>query len=106
MKKEIIFLAIVHFFNTNIFAQVQEICSGSTTIMGGEYNVMNNVWGSVHGDQCIEVDPDTSYFKVSLSTHNSSNVASYPCIFKGCHWGWCTTKDNPFPKKISEIESA
>ncbi len=106
MKKGLIFLAFMQFVFINILAQIQEYCSGSTTVMEGEYNVMNNVWGSVHGDQCIEVDPDTSYFKVSLSTHNSSAVASYPSIFKGCHWGWCTTKDNPFPKKISEIESA
>jgi hypothetical protein len=76
--------------------------------MGGEYNVMNNVWGSGAGvgDQCLEVDASSSYFKVSLSTHNSNNVASYPAIFKGCHWNRCTTKNNPMPTPVWEIGSA
>jgi cellulose 1,4-beta-cellobiosidase len=90
-------------------AQVQTLCKpASTTVMDGEYNVMNNVWGSGAGvgDQCLELDASSSYFKVSLSTHNNSSVASYPAIFKGCHWGWCTTKSNPMPVPVSEIGSA
>jgi hypothetical protein len=91
-------------------AQIVNLCdrSASTTVMGDEYNVMNNVWGSGAGvgDQCLEVDASSSYFKVSLSTHNSGNVAAYPAIFKGCHWGWCTAKDNPMPVPVWEIGSA
>jgi hypothetical protein len=91
-------------------AQIVNLCdrSASTTVMGGEYNVMNNVWGSGAGvgDQCLEVNASSSYFKVSLSTHNSSSVASYPSIFKGCHWGWCTTNNNPMPMPVWEIGSA
>jgi cellulose 1,4-beta-cellobiosidase len=88
-------------------AQVVELCQGaSTTVMGGEYNVMNNVWGA-STPQCLSVELDSSYFKVTLSGHNNgSSVASYPAIFKGCHWGWCTTKNNPMPLPVREIESA
>jgi hypothetical protein len=90
-------------------AQVQTLCDGSSTsIMDGEYNVMNNIWGSGEGvgDQCIEVNMDSAYFKVTLSTHHNNSVASYPSIFKGCHWGWCTTNNNPMPVNIKKIESA
>ena len=93
----------------NLSAQVQTLCDGSSTsIMDGEYNVMNNIWGSGEGvgDQCIEVNMDSAYFKVTLSTHHNNSVASYPTIFKGCHWGWCTTKNNPMPVNIKKIESA
>lgn len=88
-------------------AQIVQLCEGkSTTVMKGEYNVMNNVWGA-KTSQCIEVDLDSSYFKVILSEHNNgNNVAAYPAIFKGCHWGWCTTNNNPFPMQIKFIESA
>jgi hypothetical protein len=87
-------------------AQIIET-TGSTAVMGGEYNVMNNVWGATTA-QRLEVDLDGTYFKVVLSEHNNSggSVASYPAIFKGCHWGWCTTKDNPMPIKVSDIDSA
>jgi cellulose 1,4-beta-cellobiosidase len=89
-----------------LFAQV-ELCQGaSTTLMNGEYNVMNNVWGA-STPQCLEVYMDSTYFKVTLSGHNNGNsVAAYPSIFKGCHWGWCTSKNNPMPVKVREIESA
>jgi hypothetical protein len=114
MKKElfidfIIILALA-LLPENAPAQLQQLCGGtSTTVMNSEYNLMNNIWGSGAGvgEQCIEFDPSRSYFKVIVSTHNNgSSVAAYPAIFKGCHWGWCTTKDNPMPVKLSEIESA
>ena len=93
-------------------AQADEYCHGTPTtwapVMGGEYRVSNNVWGSGEGvgEQCLDIDLDSTYFKVTLSTHNSSGVASYPFIYKGCHWGGCTTKDNPMPMKLSEVASA
>jgi cellulose 1,4-beta-cellobiosidase len=97
-------------FPVVLSAQIVDLCdrSASTTVMGGEYNVMNNVWGSGAGvgNQCLEVNTSSSYFKVSQSTHNSSSVASYPAIFKGCHWGWCTTNNNPMPIPVWEIGSA
>jgi hypothetical protein len=96
------------FISAKSSAQIDTLCQGgSTTVMNGEYNVMNNVWGSGIGvgDQCIAVDMDSSYFKVTLSTHNSSGVASYPTIFKGCHWNWCTTLNNPMPVTVKEIGS-
>jgi cellulose 1,4-beta-cellobiosidase len=88
-------------------AQIVNLCDryASTAVMGGEYNVMNNVWGASTA-QCLEVDLSSAYFKVSQSAHNQSSVASYPAIIRGCHWGWCTTKNNSMPLPVLEIESA
>ncbi|MDZ7288360.1 MAG: T9SS type A sorting domain-containing protein [candidate division KSB1 bacterium] len=107
-ESSIYFAAIMMFvlLPMALSAQLVELCQGrSTTVKGGEYNVMNNVWGASTA-QCLLVDLDSTYFKVSLSAHNQGSVASYPAIFKGCHWGWCTTKDNPMPLLVKEIESA
>jgi len=109
MNKIYVTFIITLIATIKLSAQVQELCSPeSTPVMDGEYHVSNNVWGDGDGvgDQCLNVDPDTSFFEVSLSTHDDPEVCSYPFIFKGCHWGWCTSKDNPLPKKISEIASA
>jgi hypothetical protein len=95
-------------FPIHLTAEIIELCSGSTFVMGGEYNVSNNVWGASTA-QCLEVDLDGTYFKVSLSEHNNTggSPAAYPFIYKGCHWGGgCTTGANIMPMKINEIESA
>ena len=97
---------IISILSPSLLAQIDTLCNGgSTSVLNGEYNVMNNIWGSGAGDQCIEVDMSAPYFKVTLSTHTGTGVKSYPAIFKGCHWNWCTT-DNPMPIKIQNIESA
>ncbi len=89
--------------------QAAEFCERWDTIdiLDGEYRVLNNVWGSGSGvgEQCIEVDTDSTYFSVTLSTHNSSGVASYPFILKGCHWGHCT-QDSGLPMLVSDVKSA
>ena len=76
--------------------------------MGGEYNVANNVWGTGAGvgQQMLEIDQSSTYWKVILSTHNSASVASYPFIWKGSHWGNATTKNNPMPKMLKQIGTA
>ena len=92
--------------------QVVEICgSAGMDVMDGEYHISNNIWGSGTGvgDQCLEVDENSTYFKVSLSTHNSSEVASYPFIYKGYHFGpgnHTAPEYNPFPIQVNELGSA
>jgi hypothetical protein len=109
MKKYCAACFVITIMTVSLNGQVQEVCApASIDVMDGEYNVSNNVWGDGEGvgDQCLNVDPGTNFFEVSLSTHDDPDVCSYPFIFKGCHWGWCTSKDNPLPKKISDIASA
>ncbi len=75
--------------------------------MGGEYRVSNNVWGGGGGEQCLEIDLESSYFKLVMSTHNSTSVVSYPFIYKGYHWGNPTDEPwNTFPIRVGELESA
>ncbi len=109
-RKFTVYLILILFlsmYQVQLMAQVIEICDGdSTTVMGGEYNVMNNVWGASTA-QCLEVDLDSTYFRVSLSEHtDGSSVSAYPAIFKGCHWMWCTTKNNPMPLQVKYVDSA
>jgi hypothetical protein len=109
MNKSHIIILGIFLFCAHIKGQVQEMCDpNDTDVMEGEYHISNNTWGggSGCGEQCLNIDPDTSMFEVSLSTHNDAGVCSYPFIFKGCHWGGCTPRNNPFPKKINEIASA
>ena len=82
-----------------------ELCDGSSmSVMEGQYNVMNNIWGSCSGvgEQCIEVDPCSTYFQVTYSTHTGGCVASYPAVYKGCHWGWRTIDSN-LPARVRTL---
>jgi hypothetical protein len=115
-KKTILYLFI--FISSVVYplkysAQVQEFCSDTyptwTPVMNEEYHVSNNVWNSGPGvgRQCLEVDLDSSYFKVVLSDHNSSDVASYPYIRKGYHWGNNTGPiNNNFPIPAGQVSTA
>ena len=77
----------------------------SIDALEGQYTISCNVWGSTPGEQCIEASSDSTYFSVTHSTHNSSGVAAYPFIYKGCHWGHCT-QDSGMPVRISEVVNA
>jgi cellulose 1,4-beta-cellobiosidase len=85
-------------------ARANELCGqwDSIDVMGGEYRINNNVWGETPGEQCITAYPNSTYFSVVHSTHNSSGVAAYPFIYKGCHWGGCT-QNSGLPIRVSEL---
>jgi hypothetical protein len=75
---------------------------GSTTIEGGKYTVMNNVWGA-STRQCINVT--STGFQVTTAEHNNSTSgapASYPAIYMGCHYASCTS-GTPFPATLSAL---
>ena len=111
-KQSVLCCALIFLF-INQSSRAVEICSNDspnwTKVMSGEYHVSNNVWGdtSGRGDQCLDIDLESTYFKVTLSTHNSSSVVSYPFIRKGNHWGNRTDDPwNPFPIKVGELDTA
>ncbi|MBT8225584.1 MAG: glycosyl hydrolase family 5 [Dactylosporangium sp.] len=75
---------------------------GTTTIQGGKYVVMNNVWGASTA-QCINVT-DTG-FQVTTADHNNSTSgapASYPAAYMGCHYTNCSA-GSPFPATLSSL---
>jgi cellulose 1,4-beta-cellobiosidase len=110
MKRTLLFCAALSFLPMNLIAQTITVTGqyGSTPVMGGEYSVMNNVWGSTTDVQELSVDTSRTYFSViqSEASNTGNSPASYPFIYKGCHFGACTSKDNPLPMRINQIKSA
>jgi len=88
-------------------AQADVLCGRWDTIdvLDGEYQVLNNVWGATT-TQCIEVDANSTYFSVILSEHDQSDVASYPFILKGRHFGNANTQNSGMPVRVSKIVTA
>ncbi|ACU72507.1 cellulose-binding family II [Catenulispora acidiphila DSM 44928] len=81
-------------------------CSGTGTIPAGDYTIQANEWNS-SAQQCLTYNGATAW-TVSTANFNlggSGAPATYPSIFKGCHWGLCTS-NNPFPIQMSKLGSA
>lgn len=88
-------------------ALAQTTCAqfASIPVAGGEYNIQTNEWNS-SAQQCLTISG--SSFTVStanLSLPTNGPPATYPSIYKGCHWGTCTTGSN-LPLQVSNIGSA
>ena len=89
-------------------AHADEVCGAFDTVdvNDREYVVQNNVWGASTA-QCVNAEDDTS-FQVTQAEHNNATngaPASYPSIFKGCHWEDCTTNSG-LPLQVSEVTQA
>src|SRR4051812_22666560 len=83
-------------------------CNGQGTISvaGGEYIIQANEWNS-STTQCVTYTSGTAW---SMSTANfnlatNGAPATYPSIYKGCHWGLCTANSG-LPIQISKLGSA
>jgi hypothetical protein len=87
------------------------ICGRYENVIIGEnsYIVQNDVYNDAATQpQCITVNPETGAFTIDRAD-NDINLggapASYPFIWKGCHWGLCTT-DSGLPLQIEKINMA
>jgi len=80
-------------------------CSGTGTISAGDYMIQANEWNS-SAQQCITYTGGTAW-SVSTANFNLSGgaPATYPSIYKGCHWGLCTGNSG-FPIQMSKLGSA
>lgn len=80
-------------------------CSGSATIPAGDYMIQANEWNST-AQQCITYNGGTAW-TVSTANFNLNGgaPATYPSIYKGCHWGLCTGNSG-FPIQMSNLGSA
>lgn len=81
-------------------------CEPQGTIAAGGYTIQANEWNS-SAQQCITYSGGTAW---SLDTANFSLAtngapATYPSIFKGCHWGDCTPGSG-LPIQVSKLGSA
>ena len=74
-------------------------------VAGGRYIVQNNLWGA-STPQCMSVD-GTSFSVTSSGHHNATNgaPASYPSVYRGCHWGTCSSGSG-LPLRVGGITSA
>ncbi|HTJ72511.1 MAG TPA: cellulose binding domain-containing protein [Actinospica sp.] len=80
-------------------------CSGTGTIAAGDYMIQANEWNST-AQQCITYTGGTAW-NVSTANFNLSGgaPATYPSIFRGCHWGLCTGNSG-LPIQMSNLGSA
>ncbi len=88
-------------------ASAQSTCSTFATISidSGAYIFQNNEWNS-SAEQCATVS-GTGFTLTTADFDLPTNgaPATYPSIFRGCHWGDCTSS-NPFPIEENNIASA
>jgi len=90
-------------------ARAEELCGDINdanktiiNVMGGEYRITNNVWRGT-SEQCLSVEPNSTFFSVIRTTHDSNVVVAYPSIIRGRHFGGENTKNSGMPIKISDI---
>ena len=80
---------------TSAEAASSTLCNSQTaSVAGGAYTVENNEWNS-SASECVTTDGNAD-FTVANSAINLSGGApgGYPAIYKGCHWGSCTTNSS------------
>ena len=85
-------------------AATTTLCGSQTlSVSGGAYTIMNNEWGS-SAPECIATDGDADFTVANSSISKATNggPGGYPFIYKGCHWGACTSNSG-FPIQVSDI---
>src|SRR5271170_3272713 len=85
---------------TSSEAATTRLCQSQTVPVGSRaYTVENNEWGS-SAPECVTTDGNTDFTVANSSIANATNGApgGYAAIYKGCHWGACTTNSSlPIP---------
>ena len=79
---------------------------GTIAVDGGEYTLQANEWNST-AQQCVTSSGDTAW---SVSTADfdlptNGAPATYPSLYRGCHWGACTSGSG-LPIQVSDLGSA
>jgi hypothetical protein len=88
---------------TSSEAATTSLCNSQTApVDGSAYMVENNEWGS-GASECVTAGRGTSFTVANSSIANGIRMpGGYPAIYKGCHWGACTTGSG-FPIRVSDI---
>jgi hypothetical protein len=69
------------------------LCNSQTaSVAGGAYTVENNEWNS-SASECVSTDGNADFTVANSAISNPTSGApgGYPAIYKGCHWGACTS---------------
>lgn len=100
-------LLLIMFWPLGSSVHAGQICGKFDTASAGNgaYKVQNNIWGA-DTIQCVSTVGDTG-FTVDVSEHNNSGgmPASYPSIWRGCHWQDCTPGSG-MPIQASAVNDA
>jgi chitodextrinase len=80
--------------------------TGTIDTPDGQYTIQNNEWNST-APQCVTYTSGTAWSVTTANFSLGTNgaPADYPSIFKGCHWGDCTTGSG-LPIQVSNLGSA
>jgi cellulose 1,4-beta-cellobiosidase len=87
-------------------ATASTLCNSQTApVGGGAYTLQNNEWGSGE-PECVSNDGGADFTVASSSIDNATNGApgGYPSLYKGCHWGACTTGSG-LPLPVSSLST-
>ena len=79
---------------------------GTLPLQGGEYTLQGNEWNST-SPQCVTATGGSAW-SVSTANFNLTTAgppATYPSVYKGCHWGACTTGSH-LPIQVGNLASA
>jgi hypothetical protein len=74
-------------------AATTTLCNSQTAAVdGGQYTVENNEWNS-SASECVTTDGNADFTVANSSIDNATDGApgGYAAIYKGCHWGACTS---------------
>jgi cellulose 1,4-beta-cellobiosidase len=90
---------------THAQAATTSLCGTTSTapVSGGAYTVQNNEWNST-ASECVSTDGAADFTVANSAISNATNGApgGYPSIYKGCHWGNCTTGSG-LPIQVSTL---
>jgi hypothetical protein len=78
---------------------------GTVPVDDGRYLVQQNEWNSTER-QCMRVSGRSwTITRASFDLATEGSPASYPSVFRGCHWGNCTS-GAPLPIRVGDIAVA
>jgi cellulose 1,4-beta-cellobiosidase len=98
-------LAATSFGTAGTARAADTTCAQLSTIAAGDYNIQTNEWNSSL-QQCITTS-GTAWSVTTANFNMATNgaPATYPSIYKGCHWGNCTSNSG-LPIQVSKLTSA
>jgi chitodextrinase len=81
--------------------------TGTQQIQGGEYIIQDNEWNST-AQQCLTYTTGTAWSITTANFNLPTNgaPATYPSIYKGCHWGLCSPTNSMMPIQVSDLGTA
>src|SRR5258708_4334744 len=83
-------------------------CAQYSNVTVGSYIIQSNYWNQGcggSGAQCVTVNTSTGAFTATGTFNCAPNVASYPSIYYGCHFGSSSPGTN-LPMLVSSVTCA